>query len=141
MKKAVKDESMSWVIPYLIVADAGAAAQYYADHFGFEILSLAKGDDGKAFHAELRYKDIVIMCGTAGFSGEMIETPAMGNFVSPVNLYVYHEDVDGLYNVLIAHGVKTEAAPEDQFWGDRMFRVVDNDGHQWSFATKVAEHI
>lgn len=140
MNTPVKDASMSWVIPYLIVDNAGTAAQYYADHFGFEILSLAKGDDGKAFHAELRYKDIVIMCGSTDFCGETIKTPAAGKFKSPVTLYVYHENVDALYDALTAQGIKVDAAPENQFWGDRMLRLTDNDGHQWSFATKVAEH-
>ena len=135
MNNTAKPKNMSWVIPYLIVKDAGASATYYHEQFGFEVLSLAKDDDGNVFHAELQYKDVVIMCGAAGFDGQTITTPAEGKFISPVTLYLYHENVDALHENLLANGVSVDAPPEDQFWGDRMLRLTDQDGHQWSFAT------
>lgn len=30
--------------------------------------------------------------------------------------------------------------PEDMFWGDRVTRLQDDDGHTWSLATRVAEY-
>ena len=139
MKTIAKPKSMSWIIPYLIVEDAGASATYYRDHFGFNILSLAQSNDGNVYHAELQYKDIVVMCGTAGWNGETIKTPAQNKTAPSVTLYLYHQDVDALYDSLIAQDVSVDAAPEDQFWGDRMLRLTDQDGHQWSFATHIVK--
>ncbi len=33
-----------------------------------------------------------------------------------------------------------DSGAADQFWGDRMLRLTDKDGHQWSFATNIADH-
>ncbi len=80
------------------------------------------------------------MCGNCDFANKEIKTPALGHYTSPVTLYLYHEDVDALYHSLVSKGVEIDAAPADQFWGDRMMRLTDLDGHQWSFATHVDEH-
>lgn len=138
--RPAKPAKMSWVVPYITVADSGATAKFYQEHFGFELLSSAQNDEGQVFHAEFRYKDIVIMCGNAGFYGEATKTPAQGGFFPSLTLYLYHDDVDALYESLKKKGIPVDAAPEDQFWGDRMLRLTDIDGHQWSFATHVADH-
>jgi len=138
--RTAKPENMSWVVPYLIVADAGAASKFYHDNFGFEILSTAKDDDGKVMHAELKYKDIVIMCGNSDFSNTATKTPAQSGVASSLVLYIYHENVDALHTALNSKGIRVDTPPEDQFWGDRMLSLTDQDGHQWSFATHIAEH-
>lgn len=139
--RAPKPAGMSWVIPYLMVADSGKAAQFYANNFGFEILSSAPCEDGSIYHAEMRYKDVVIMCGNGSFGPDLIKTPAEGKFKSPLCLYLYHENVDVLYETLIANNIPIEAPPEDQPWGDRTLRLTDPDGHSWSFSTNVADHV
>ena len=139
-QRAAKPEKMSWVVPYLMVADSSITVQFYQDHFGFEILSTAKNEHGKIFHAELRYKDIVLMCGNADSYGETTKILAHDCPVPPIMLYLYHDDVDALYESLKAKGVIIDAAPENQFWGDRILRLTDKDGHQWSFATNIKDH-
>ncbi|MCP0914752.1 VOC family protein [Legionella sp. 27cVA30] len=139
-QKSAKPEKMSWLIPYLIASDAGATAHFYQHNFGFEILSTAKDDAGKIFHAELRYKDIVIMCGNAGVDGDTAKPPLQGHFVSPVTLYFYHDDVDALYDFLQNNNVGVDAPPTNEFWGDRVINLKDLDGHRLCFATHVADH-
>jgi catechol 2,3-dioxygenase-like lactoylglutathione lyase family enzyme len=46
----------------------------------------------------------------------------------------YVADVDGLYARVIAMGLKPESAPRDAEWGERFFHLVDQDGHELSFA-------
>jgi uncharacterized glyoxalase superfamily protein PhnB len=52
-------------------------------------------------------------------------------------MYVYCEDVDALCDRAWKAGAKVEVAPQDMFWGDRMCKLVDPDGHVWNFATHV----
>jgi uncharacterized glyoxalase superfamily protein PhnB len=54
-------------------------------------------------------------------------------------LYVYCDDVDKFFARATAAGAKVVAPPTDMFWGDRMCRISDPDGYEWSFATNVAD--
>ena len=51
-------------------------------------------------------------------------------------LYVYVQDVDAHYKKVKRFKGITASAPQDTFWGDRMYDVVDRDGHRWSFASR-----
>jgi uncharacterized glyoxalase superfamily protein PhnB len=53
----------------------------------------------------------------------------------PINMYVYCEDADALYKQAIAAEAKTVLEPQDAFWGDRFFSVLDLDNYEWNFAT------
>ena len=46
----------------------------------------------------------------------------------------YESDVDGLYERLVAAGVRPQAPPREASWGERFFHVADPDGHEISFA-------
>ena len=46
----------------------------------------------------------------------------------------YDDDVDGLYQHLVAAGIRPQAPPRDAAWGERFFHVTDPDGHEISFA-------
>jgi uncharacterized glyoxalase superfamily protein PhnB len=129
---------MPWVSPYLTVTDAAAAVEFYQRAFGFTKRTAMTGPDGVITHAELTWNDAVIMLGPEGAYGGVIQAPATSGTVSPVTLYVYCADVDALYARAVAAGARTEVAPEKTFWGDRMCRVLDPDGHAWCFATAGA---
>ncbi|MDF2940552.1 MAG: Glyoxalase/bleomycin resistance protein/dioxygenase [Gammaproteobacteria bacterium] len=133
-----RPEGMSWLIPYLMVKDAGKAANFYHKVFGFEILSEAKDDKGQIMHAELRYKDIVIMCGRMpGYTPPQASGQA---FTAPITLYVYCEDVNAKFEQIKQSEAKIISEPEDSFWGDRTFTATDLDGNAWCFATNIAAH-
>jgi catechol 2,3-dioxygenase-like lactoylglutathione lyase family enzyme len=46
----------------------------------------------------------------------------------------YENDVDGLYERLVAAGIQPQMPPRDAQWGERFFHVTDPDGHEISFA-------
>lgn len=134
-----KPAEMPWLTPYLIVKDAGEALTFYQNTFGFEVMGEPMQQDGKIVHAEMRYQESVIMFGSeASWEGES-RSPATSGVESPVNLYVYVQDVDQFCANAKANGADVIAEPEDFFWGDRMCRIKDPSGHSWSFATKVGE--
>jgi uncharacterized glyoxalase superfamily protein PhnB len=125
-------------MPYLTVRDADAALDFYQRAFGFEKRMAIPGPDGRTKHAEVVWKDAVIM-----FSPEQPtcpgKAPATSGVAPPVGLYLYCDDVDALFARATAAGAKPVSPPQDMFWGDRMCSVLDPDGHSWAFGTNVAD--
>lgn len=136
----MSNRKMSAIIPYLTVKDAGRAARLYRDLFGFEILSEAVDEKGKTNHAELRYNEIDVMCGSEGAWGSKVKTPASAGFLAPTTLYVYVDDVNTLSEALQNHSeINVTMELQDAFWGDRMIQVTVSDGNAWTFATPLSE--
>jgi catechol 2,3-dioxygenase-like lactoylglutathione lyase family enzyme len=52
---------------------------------------------------------------------------------------IFHvDDVDAHYERALAAGLEPEAPPRDAPWGERYFHVIDPDGHELSFARRLA---
>ncbi len=121
------------VTPYLIVNDGARAIEFYKKAFGATELFRMAGPDGKIGHAEIKIGDSPVMLAD--------EVPAMGHRSphslggSPVSIYLYVENVDGIFNQAVAAGAKVERPLEDQFYGDRTGGVTDPFGHAWYIAT------
>lgn len=120
-----------WVNPTLVVRNVAAAVEFCKAAFGFVLRVAMPGPDGSLMHAELGYKDSVVMLGP--------ENQQMGSFApqgpSPVTLYVYVENVDSVARRAASAGGKLMMPPTDMFWGDRTAIIVDPDGHNWMLAT------
>ena len=54
---------------------------------------------------------------------------------SPVNFYIYVEDVDSAVKRALAAGAKSVMPVSDMFWGDRIGAVEDPFGQKWTLAT------
>jgi uncharacterized glyoxalase superfamily protein PhnB len=138
-KRPARPANVPWLFPYLTVKDAGASLGFYQRAFGFEKRVAMPGPDGKIAHAEMTYKDMVLMFGSEGAYGGQCKAPATTGTLSPVNVYVYCDDVDALYKRATAAGAKADGPPQDAFYGDRVCKLTDPDGHVWCFATNVAD--
>lgn len=130
---------MPWVTPYLTVKDADEALKFYHRAFNFEKAQAVPGDDGTTWHAEMRYKDQVIMLGKEAAYQKDARAPVSSGTASPVSLYIYVEDVDQLYHQAIAAGAQSKSEPQDMHWGDRMCALTDPEGHSWCFATYISQ--
>jgi len=124
-----------WLSPYLAVKDAEAALDFYRRAFGFETRNTMPGPDGKIGHVEMTWQEALIMFGPECAAGGQCKAPATLGVQSPVSLYVYCDDVDALFARAQAAGARGELPPQDMFWGDRMCKLIDPDGHTWHFAT------
>ena len=52
---------------------------------------------------------------------------------------IFHvDDVDALYQTALKAGYLPSTTPRDAEWGERYFHLTDPDGHELSFAAKVA---
>jgi PhnB protein len=125
------------LVPCLSYDDAPAAIAFLCDAFGFEERYRLAMPDGRIGHAELAYRDNLLMLASA--------YPEMG-FASPAKLPAVHgqvhievEDVDAHFERARAAGATIAAEPADQPYGDRVYRVVDPEGHRWIFATHVRD--
>jgi PhnB protein len=137
-----KPEGIPGLFPYLTVKNANIAADFYQKAFGFTLSSEpAKDDQGQIQHAEMKFgKDVSIMFAPEGAWGSPRQTPSSLGVIPSLSLYVYCENVDDLYEKAVAQGAKSVQAPNDGFWGDRFCALLDPDGHEWMFATNIADH-
>src|SRR5262249_28586525 len=129
----------SWLSPYLTVKDSSAALEFYQKAFGFEKRLAMPSPDGRLGHVEMTWHDSLFMFSPEGMPGTACKAPATTSVRSPVSIYVYCNDVDALYARATKAGATGEASPQDAYWGDRICKLVDPDGHLWTFATNVAD--
>ncbi|NRB11323.1 MAG: VOC family protein [Rickettsiaceae bacterium] len=132
-----KPENFPQLSPYLTVTDADKLIKFYQDAFGFTTENVSKDDNGKPQHVEMRFGEAVIMFCPEGAFGTPNKAPITQNVTMPINLYIYCEDVDKLYQQAIDNEAKSTVEPQDGFWGDRFCMVMDPDGYEWGFATKL----
>lgn len=56
--------------------------------------------------------------------------------VSGSVMKVYVEDVDGHFARAKAGGAKIVMEPQDGFWGGRIYRALDPEGHRWEISQR-----
>jgi PhnB protein len=125
------------VIPMLVCADAAAEIAFCAAAFGAVELSRRADADGSVSHATLGIGELLIM--VHGETGHLASRGPNPDGSSPVVIYLYLEDVDGVVARAVAAGARVLTPVEDQFWGDRMARIVDPQGHVWNVASRITE--
>jgi uncharacterized glyoxalase superfamily protein PhnB len=131
-------EGFPWLTPFLAVRDAAATLDFYEAAFGFTRRDVMRDDAGAVTHADLTYRDAVVMIAPEDPSAPApARAPASLGVVSPMALYVYCDDVDALFVRATAAGAGTAMPPADMPWGDRMCSLTDPDGYTWNFARHV----
>lgn len=53
-----------------------------------------------------------------------------------VVMKVYVDDVDNHFTRAKAEGAKIISEPQDGFWGGRVYRAVDHEGHRWEISQR-----
>src|SRR5260370_21316285 len=88
-------------------------------------------------HGEVKIVRSIILINDE-FPG-MAQAPSPG-FTPSVYLFLYHENVDSVFNRAVSMGSKVVMPLDNMFWGDRYGKVTDPFGHQWGLAQHV-EHV
>ncbi|MBO6634086.1 VOC family protein [Parvibaculum sp.] len=120
------------VVPALFYDDPNAALDWLEQAFGFETCLRVTDDDGVIQHAELEHGNGRIMLGGSGWA----EFPASPKTLGGRNTQCIHvqvKDVMAHYERAKAAGATIAAEPEDQFYGDKVYRAFDLEGHFWTF--------
>jgi PhnB protein len=120
---------------HIVVPDAAAAADWYAEAFGAVEQSRIPLPDGRVMTAELRLGESSVHVAS--------EFPEMG-IVAPATiggtatvLQITTDDADSLWARAVEAGAEVRHPLSDSFWGDRHGQLTDPFGHRWN----VAQHI
>ena len=127
----------SRVTPYLCVAGANEAIEFYRTVFNASERMRIPAPDGKIGHAELSIGDGLIMISDEYPEMNVLSPKSIGG--SPVTLAVYVEDVDAVFARAIEAGAEPMRPVEDQFYGDRSGQFRDPFGHQWSVSSHIED--
>ena len=127
--KPVPDDYTA-ITPYLVAEDAPRLLDFLAEGFSAVERMRMPMPDGSIAHAEVEIGGAPVMLGSAN-------APDFPPLAAQIHLYV--EDVDAVYAQAVSAGATPVAEPEDQFYGDRIARVLDTAGNHWSIATHIAD--
>jgi uncharacterized glyoxalase superfamily protein PhnB len=128
---------MGWLNPYMIVKDMKKSLEFYHQAFGFRTRLTLPDKEGNIMHAEMEYKDNVLMVGSEAPDQQMLAAATLKG--SPVSFYLYVDNVDEFYKRAKAAGTEVVTEPKNQFWGDRTCTFKCPEGYQWTFAQNVAD--
>ena len=123
------------ITPYLGIAKAAEAIEFYKKAFGATEVMRLSMPDGTVGHAELRIGGFPIMLGTPCDQGPLRNPEASPS----VGLHLYVADVDKSYLQAINAGGTVVSEVKDQFYGDRSGTLKDPYGHLWFLATHKEE--
>lgn len=102
------------------------------EELGFEVVARQDGADGTVVHSEVRLGAVVLMVASddAGY-----EVPALRGRSTGGGLYLRVADVDALFDRAVTAGWRPVFPPESTEWGTRRARLLDLEGHEWSFGS------
>jgi uncharacterized glyoxalase superfamily protein PhnB len=128
-------------VPSLAYRDPKAALDWLAGAFDFELTMAIDGpdDDPSQCHYEMAYDgNGCIMIG--GEWNEWMRSPASVGGTNTTSTHVtVARDIDAHCERARAAGATILVEPDDQFYGDRVYRCADLEGHHWTFAMRVRE--
>ncbi len=128
-------ETHRTITPGICVNGGAKAIEFYQKAFGAKVKFRMDMPDGKIGHAELQIGDSLIMLGDE--CAEMGFRAPSADAGSPVHFYLYVPDVDASWKRALAAGCTVKQPLNLMFWGDRVGKVSDPFGHQWSIASRV----
>ncbi len=127
------------ITPVLRYQDAGAAARWLCEAFGFEEHDRAQELDGHVRFISLRLGDsfaLVRPVANSVFDDLMVQPEAVGGANTQV-CYLTVADTDGHRARAQAAGARIELEPQDDGLGGRFYTCRDLEGHLWSFGTRT----
>lgn len=126
---ARRDTHASALIPYLAVAGASDAVDWYGSVFGAVETMRIGSDDGRVGHAELTIGDVTIYLADEFPEIGHVAPTTLGGTAAALHLTV--DDVDATYARAVASGATGQREPADQPHGNRQGSIVDPFGHRW----------
>ena len=121
---------MSELTPYLCVADARAAIEWYVAVLGAEVTyEPIVMDDGRVGHVELAVDGAGWMMSDE-YPDHGVEAPDAGRG-SAVTLHLRVRDVDAVAAAVVGAGVTLDRGPEDSPPAGRVAVFHDPFGHRW----------
>lgn len=128
----------SAIIPCLRYRDAAAAIEWLCNTFGFEKQAVYTNPDGSIVHAQLTFRNGMIMIGSVNQESEWgrhIKQPDEIGGAETQSAYVVVDDADVIYQRAKDAGAQIVIDIRFEDYGGRGFSCRDLEGRLWSFGT------
>jgi PhnB protein len=123
--------------PYLCVADASAAIEFYEKAFGArEKLRLAE-PGGRVGHAERDFGCATLMLADEFPEYGLRSPTAIGGTAVTIHLHV--DDADALIRRAAGLGATIQMEPRDHSHGERSGSIIDPFGHRWLIGHSIED--
>jgi uncharacterized glyoxalase superfamily protein PhnB len=135
------------IIPMMAYEDVDTAMDWLSKAFGFRERTRMTDDAGRIVHAEMDVEDGLIMLAnptpeyqSPKHHAEVCEHARSWLAVPYVidGIHVFVDDVDRHFARAREAGATILSEPEDQSYGERVYRVADLEGHRWMFAQSLS---
>lgn len=120
------------VVPSIGYTDVPRAVEWLERVFGFRERSGARLSWPGGARTWIEIGDSLLSIATVDAS--WLQAPRAAG--SSVAMKVYVDDVDGHFARARAAGATIVSEPRDGFWGGRIYRVLDLEGHRWEIAQR-----
>lgn len=128
---------MHRVTPQLYYRDVDAAIAWLSENFSFELTEKHCGKKGDCIYAEIKCLDAAVLLAPIERYKDA-ESPKLAS-VFTMSVHVYVPNIERLNCELELKGVRFIEPLIYQVWGDKTLRVVDCEGHLWTFAEHVKD--
>jgi uncharacterized glyoxalase superfamily protein PhnB len=113
-----------------------AALDWLEAAFGFERSMVVSDAEGRLVHAEMRFGDSYIIVDSEW--ADYVASPASVSGKNTQSVYVRLKDgIDAHCERARATGADIIQEPADQFYGERLYRARDPEGHVWTFTQTI----
>jgi PhnB protein len=119
----------------LVCQNGASEIEFCKAAFGAQELARRTAPDGTVVHTTLRIGGSMLMI--HGEFPHLASRAPQGDGSSSVMIYIYVENVDMVIERAVAAGARILIPSADQFWGDRVGRVIDPSGHVWNIAGRI----
>lgn len=106
--------------------------------FGFTPIFVLLDGEGNLAHSEMSYGNSVVMVGSEWSDDHKSPRSLGGKNTQTIHVQLDEgEDIDAHCSHARAAGAEILQEPETQFYGDRIYRARDPEGHIWTFGITV----
>jgi PhnB protein len=126
------------IIPMLTCSDPLTEIEFCKNAFAAQELSRRESQGGAIAHATLLINNSLIM--VHNVTEHLASQSPKVDGSSSVVIYLYGEEVDPVIEKARTAGARILIPAEDQFWGDRVGRIVDPCGHAWNIAARINDN-
>jgi PhnB protein len=123
------------VVPMLVCGDAASAVEFCKTAFSAVELSRRQAPNGAVIHATLKIGATLLMIHDE--SPHLASRAPQSDGSSSVVIYLYVDDVDKVIERAVVEGARVLLPAANQFWGDRVGRIIDPSGHVWNVAARI----
>ena len=128
--------AIGFISPALYYRDAHAAIAFLESAFGFQRRLVVPDENQGVAHAELTWRDSVLMLGTAKPSEGWVSPLELAGRVNQT-LAIVVDDVEAHYQRAVAAGATITRELKEESYGGRGYQARDPEGHNWYFGSYV----